>query len=77
MQAFVWPLACEISVGCASMHGHPRCALWILGVAEQYELCTRATAGTVSGVRTITWLCSRIVSVAEVDKRRAALGGYG
>jgi hypothetical protein len=35
-----------------------------------------ATTGVVGGVWTIAQLCSWVVSVAEIDKRRAALGDH-
>jgi hypothetical protein len=41
------------------------------------QLRTWATTGVVGGVWTIAQLCSWVVSVAEIDKRRAALGGQG
>jgi len=41
------------------------------------QLRTWATTGVVGGVWTIAQLCSWVVSVAEIDKRRAALGDHG
>jgi hypothetical protein len=40
------------------------------------QLRTWATTGVVGGVWTIAQLCSWVVSVAEIDKRRAALGDH-
>ena len=41
------------------------------------ELRSGATLGVVSGVRSIMRLCSTIVLIAEVDKRRAVLATPG
>jgi hypothetical protein len=45
--------------------------------AADLELCSGATLGAVSGVRSIRQLCSTIVLIAEVDKRRAVLATPG
>jgi len=41
------------------------------------ELRSGATSGAVCGVRSIGRLCSSIVSIAEVDKRRMVLATPG
>jgi hypothetical protein len=45
--------------------------------AAGLELGSGATLGAVSGVRSIRQLCSTIVLIAEVDKRRAVLATPG
>ncbi len=47
------------------------------GSTAGLELCSGATPGAVSGVRSIRQLCSTIVLIAEVDKRRMVLATPG
>jgi len=58
----------DISVGSASQGARPP--------AEAAQ-CFRATGSAARGVRPIVRLWSRIVSVAEIDKRRAAFAPAG
>lgn len=60
--------------------GHPSCGLFEAakaGSAARLKLCSGATSSAVSGVRSIRQLCSTIVLIAEVDKRRAVLATPG
>jgi hypothetical protein len=62
------PLTRELSVGSASQEGQPP--------AEAAQ-CFWATRSAARGVRSIIRLWSWIVSVAEIDKRRAAFAPTG
>jgi hypothetical protein len=84
-KAWPWPVTSRL----AELHalrkerrepGHPSCGLSEAakaGSAARLKLCSGATSGAVSGVRSIRQLCSTIVLIAEVDKRRAVLATPG
>lgn len=67
--AGLWPvksrLAVPRSTATRAPSHEPRCV-------RRRKLRAWATTGVVSGVWTISQLCSWVVSVAEIDKRRAA-----
>ena len=62
------PLTRDISIGSASQEAQP---------PAKAAQCFRATERAARGVRLITRLWSRIVLVAEIDKRRAAFAPTG
>jgi len=69
-------LACDSLVGSfRKERGHPHDRASPKGGGRE-ELCAWATTRRVSGVRAITWSCSRFVSIAEVDKRRLASAAW-
>lgn len=84
-KAWPWPVTSRL----AELHalrkergepGHPSCGLFEAakaGSAARLKLCSGATSSAVSGVRSIRQLCSTIVLIAEVDKRRAVLATPG
>lgn len=69
-------LACDSLVGSPRKERcHPHDRASPKGEGRE-ELCAWATARRVSGVRAITWSCSRFVSIAEVDRRRLASAAW-
>jgi hypothetical protein len=62
------PLTRDISVGSASQGAQP---------PAKAAQCFWATRSAVRGVRSVRRLWSRVVSVAEIDKRRVALALAG
>ena len=62
------PLTRDISIGSASQEAQP---------PAKAAQCFRATERAARGVRLIARLWSRIVLVAEIDKRRAAFAPTG
>jgi len=69
-------LACDSLVGSLRKERcHPHDRASPKGGGRE-ELCAWETARRVSGVRAITWSCSRFVSIAEVDRRRLAFAAW-
>jgi len=65
-----WPVKPRLAA-LRKTRGYPS-ARWRSQGRLRAKLCTRATARMVSGVPTIWWSCSRIVTIADLDRRRAA-----